>query len=44
MNSLSGSQIPQPGLEVHSLVRVLAAQLGIVLVVLLAWAVLLVVT
>jgi hypothetical protein len=43
MNSLPETHIPQPGLEVHALVRLLAAQLGVILVVLLAWAVLLVV-
>jgi hypothetical protein len=43
MNSLPETHIPQPGLEVHPLVRLLAAQFGVVLVVLLAWAVLLVV-
>lgn len=43
MNSLHESHIAQPSLEVHPLVRLLAAQLGVVLVVLLAWAVLLVV-
>jgi hypothetical protein len=43
MNSLPETHIPQPGLEVHPLVRLLAAQLGVILVVLLAWAVLLVV-
>jgi hypothetical protein len=44
MNSLYETQTPQPGLEVHPLVRLLAAQLGFVLVVVLAWAVLHVVT
>jgi hypothetical protein len=51
MSSVSNSRISHPALgpnlsadtQVHPLVKVLATQLGIVLVILLAWAVLLVV-